>query len=311
MAIKPMLAEDWDESKVRFPLLAQPKIDGVRALNLEGTLTGRSLKRHKNRFTTESYSLQEYVGFDGEMAAAHECDPDLCRLTTSALNTIEGEAHTLWHLFDYVTHETIALTYTARLQYLHRHVEQLRSNGHGRLRIVPTYQIANLEQLIQMDDMWLDSGYEGTIIRDPNGMYKQGRSTVKEGGLLRIKRFIEAEALVLSVVEGETNLNEAKTNELGYIERSTHQCNMVPNGMIGSLRCMVLKDVFDRGKLLFESGQEIVVGAGRMPHEDRIRYFLHQSLIVGQVVKFKTFPKGVKDKPRFPTFQTIRAASDM
>lgn len=311
MTIKPMLAEDWDESKVRFPLLAQPKIDGVRALNFEGSLTGRSLKRHKNRFTTELYSRAEYIGFDGEMAAAHECDPDLCRLTTSALNTIENSPRTLWHLFDYVTSETIALPYTVRLQYLHRHVEQLRSNGHDRLQIVPTYHIANLEQLIRMDDMWLDSGYEGTIIRDPNGMYKQGRSTVREGGLLRIKRFIEAEALVLSVIEGETNLNEAKTNELGYIERSTHQCNMVPNGMVGSLRCMVLKDVFDRGKLLFESGQEIVVGAGRMPHEDRIRYFLHQSLIVGQVVKFKTFPKGVKDKPRFPTFQTIRAQSDM
>lgn len=311
MAIKPMLAEDWVEEKVRFPVIAQPKIDGVRALNFEGTLTGRSLKQHKNRFTTEFYSCTEYVGLDGEMAAEHECNPDLCRITTSALNTIEGSPRTMWHLFDYVTSETISLPYSQRLLALFERVEKLEPQSRINLGIMPCYNVMNLEQLIELDDMWLDAGYEGTIIRDPNGLYKQGRSTVKEGGLLRIKRFIEAEAIVLGIIEGETNLNEAKTNELGYVERSTHQCNMVPNGMVGSLRCMVLKDVLDRGKLLFESGQEILVGAGRMPHHDRALYFRDQALLVGKVIKFKTFPKGVKDKPRFPTFQTIRAASDM
>ena len=47
--MKPMLAEDFDESKLIFPLIAQPKIDGVRGLNMLGTLTGRSLKTHKKR----------------------------------------------------------------------------------------------------------------------------------------------------------------------------------------------------------------------------------------------------------------------
>lgn len=309
--IKPMLADDYVEEKIKFPVLAQPKIDGVRACNLEGALTGRSLKSHKNRFTTNFYSRPEYLGFDGEMAAGHECDADLCRATTSALNTIEGNPFTLWHLFDYVTHYTIGLKYAERLQMLTDYVAQLRATDHDRLRVVPTYRAENLDALLRLDDLWLDMGYEGTIIRDPDGLYKQGRSTVREGGLLRIKRFIEEEAIVVSITEGEKNLNEAKTNELGQTERSTHQCNMVPNGMVGSMECKVLKTVKDKDKVLFEEGQIITVGAGRMTHDDRVRYFKDQSLLLGQVIKFKTFPKGVKDKPRFPTFQTIRAASDM
>lgn len=30
--------------------------------------------------------------------------------------------------------------------------------------------------------------YEGVILRDPNTMYKHGRSTAKEGGLIKEKR---------------------------------------------------------------------------------------------------------------------------
>ncbi len=100
--IKPMLAEDYVESKLKFPLIAQPKIDGVRGLNLEGQLTGRSLKAHKNLYTTAFFSQKPFKGLDGELAAQAETHPDLCRLTTSAVGTIDGEPFTLWHCFDLI-----------------------------------------------------------------------------------------------------------------------------------------------------------------------------------------------------------------
>jgi DNA ligase-1 len=107
------------------------------------------------------------------------------------------------------------------------------------------------------------------------------------------------------------NTNEAKVNELGRTERSSHQDNMVPKGMIGNLICSMMKDVYDGDKLLFSQDQVVTVGPGAMPHVDRVALFQDQSKIVGQVIKFKFFPKGVKDKPRFPTFVTIRSAEDM
>ncbi len=317
--MKPMLAEDAVESKLRFPLIAQPKIDGVRGMNLLGRMTGRSLKPHANKYTTSLYSHSCLLGFDGELAAHSSTHPDLCRLTTSALSTIEGTPFTLWWLFDYVSPETRTLTYENRLFCLeHRVTELLKqpelSDLTRHLRPIEWVMCESLEQLLELDNKWLEEGYEGTIVRDPKGLYKQGRSTVKEGGLLRIKRFIESEAVVIKLIEGETNNNEAQTNELGLQFRSSHQENMVPNGQVGSMLCRAVKDVFDpqdSSKLLISKDQEITVAPGKMTKEERKHYFENPHLILDKVIKFQFFPKGVKDKPRFPTFQTFRAASDI
>ena len=307
--IKPMLASDFEESKLKFPLTAQPKLDGVRAVNLDGNLTGRSLKAHKNKFVTSKFSVPHFQGLDGEMTLGNVAGAELCRDTSSALSTIVGEPDVMWNVFDLILPHTIDLPYSRRYSELRRYVDRL---GHRSVKLMPGHLCTNLDQLLELEDHWLNLGYEGAIIRDPDGKYKQGRSTVKEGGLLRIKRFMEEDAEVLEVVEGNTNGNEAKTNELGRTERSSHQENMTPNGMVGNLTCMLLKDVKDTqsGELLLKAGQVITVSAGNMPHSDRVRYLKDEHLIVGQVIKFKFFPKGIKDKPRFPTFVSIRSESD-
>lgn len=299
----PMLASNYVESKLRFPLIAQPKIDGVRGLCLEGVLTGRSLKTHANKYTTALYSNELLRGLDGELAADHETHPSLCRLTTSAINTIQGTPYTLWHLFDLVTQFTRQFTYEMRYAALFAHVYAVKAADPSLgsfLRVVPSVTCNTLRELLAVEERWLNMGYEGTIIRDPDGLYKEGRSTAVEGGLLRIKRFTEEEAIVLRIVEGQSNMNESVVNEVGRASRSTHAENMVPNAMVGSLICEDVK-----------TEQEITVAAGSMPHSDRALYFQHPELIVGQVIKYKRFKHGTKDKPRFPTFQTIRASSDI
>ncbi len=299
----PMLASDFVEAKLRFPLIWQPKIDGVRGLNLDGQLTGRSLKTHANKFTTAFFSQKPFRGLDGELAAQAETHPDLCRLTTSAVNSIEGEPFTLWHCFDFINEETIKRPYSERLAMLARHVEMMRSmvpTLGNRVRVIPWVLCTDREQLTRLDDQAVEKGYEGSILRRPDGFYKEGRSTPTEGGLLRIKQFSEGEMRVVRVEEGETNLNEAKINETGHTERSTHQANMVPNGMVGRLIGIDLK-----------TDKEMVCAPGRMTHDERRAYLQFPQRIVGQVVKFKHFKKGVKDKNRFPTYQCVRASSDI
>lgn len=314
--MRPMLAEDFEESKLHFPLGAQAKIDGVRGLNMLGKLTGRSLKTHKNKYTTSFYSRSCLIGLDGELAAEYECHPDLCRITSSALSTIEGTPYTLWWLFDYVTFETKKLSYEERYNAL---VEKVRGLYHidnevwQHLRVIPMQICHNLEELLAFENKCLEMGFEGVCIRRLDGKHKEGRSTVREGGLLRIKRFIESEALVLSIEEGEENCNDAQVNELGKQFRSSHKSNMMPNGQLGSMTCQVLKDVFDpvtKVKVLSKD-QIITVSPGNIPHDMRKLYWEHPELIVHHVVKFKFFPKGIKDKPRFPTAITIRSKEDM
>lgn len=311
MSLKPLLAIDWIESAVKFPCIVQPKIDGVRGVNLTGMLTGRSLKCHANRFTTNLYSRPEYFGFDGEIVAERETHPDLCRLTTSALNTIEGEPYTHWHIFDCIDQRTITLPYIDRLIEANHRIKWLRENGHLKLFPISYRYAHSIEELLQIDEIYLDLGYEGTIVRNPNALYKEGRAGKRNWELFRIKQFIEAEAIVEEILEGEENANEAQVNELGRQFRSSHQENMIPNGMVGSMMCRLLDDIIYRGEKLFEKGMLIKVSAGSMPHDDRVRFFKEQNLLLKQIIKFKMFPKGVKDKPRFPTYQCIRAASDL
>lgn len=313
--IKPFLASDYDESKLRFPLLAAPKIDGVRGLNTYGTLTGRSLKEHKNRYTTRVFSQQRLIGCDGELIAGENPRAaDLCRKTSSAVGTIEGTPLVTWWLFDYFAPEVFDLPYSQRylrLMDLIAEIGEADPALAALLRVVPTVLVHDLEELEEADTINISKGYEGTIIWDPNGKRKQGRSTPREGGYLRIKRFIDFEGEVVEVIEGEENLNEAKTNELGRTERSSHKENMIPNGMVGRLMVRALADVTWQGRVLFKKGDIVKVAPGKLTHQERRYYMREPNQIVGKIIKAQFFPHGFKDKPRFPTFQTFRSREDM
>lgn len=310
--MKPLLATNYVESKLVFPLGVQPKIDGVRGLTTEGHLTGRSLKKHKNRHTTAFYSIPEYAHLDGELAADSEYNPDLCRITSSVLSTIKGEPFTIWHVFDCLRKEILAAPYVERHKYLTQLIAYEQTQGRCmHAKIVPMTICENLSELLTLDEHFLELGYEGTIIRGLNAPHKEGRSTVNQGQLLRIKRFIEAEALVLSLEEGNANENVAQTNELGHTFRTSHQENKVPNGQLGSMQASVLEDVYWEGGLLLPAGQIITVSPGNMDHVMRKHYLEHPDEIVRHVVKFKFFPKGIKDLPRFPTYVCHRSAEDM
>lgn len=310
--MKPLLATNYVESKLVFPLGAQPKIDGVRGLTTEGHLTGRSLKKHKNKYTTAFYSTKEYEFLDGELAAQDERHPDLCRVTSSALSTIKGEPFTMWHVFDCLRKEVVHGPYKERYAYLEQYVAYEQSQGRCmHARLVPMVICENLEELLAWDTKWLEMGYEGTIIRGLNAAHKEGRATVNQGQLLRIKRFIEEEALVIAVEEGNANENEAQVNELGRTFRTSHQDNKVPNGLVGNLQCSVLKDVYYEDELILMKGQIITVSPGNMDHKMRKHYFDNQGEIVNKAITFKFFPKGIKTQPRFPTFKSLRSAEDM
>ena len=57
MFIKPHLACDADINKIKYPCYVLPKIDGVRALVIDGKLVGRSLKTHANKHITYLLSI--------------------------------------------------------------------------------------------------------------------------------------------------------------------------------------------------------------------------------------------------------------
>lgn len=315
MTIKVMRAENWIPKKVKFPVWAEPKIDGVRGYNPEGVLLARTLKQHRNRFVTSNFSSALYIGFDGELAAEDERHPDLCRLTSSACSREDGSPFVLWHIFDFVTEDTIHLSYRSRYLTMKHKIEDLQSRGLcGHLRIVPYIECNNMGELEAAHQHYMELGYEGTCFYGPDVKHKEGKSSPTHNGVLRIKDFIDFEYEILAVTEGEENLNEKQTNELGRSFRSSHQENKIGNSMVGSISGRVISDVFDlhdSTKRLLTKDQIVTVSPGQMSHDDRLYYFANQDQFVKRIGKGKFFPKGIKDKPRFPIHMSLRSKEDL
>ena len=315
MKIKPQLAEDAVLDLVQFPCIAQPKIDGVRAMNLEGTLTGRSLDPFRGYGITEFFSIRQFIGFDGEMTLGDKpnCGERLCSLTTGAMGRFKGvtempDLH--WWVFDLVTPNHVGLSYEQRYYELSNQVKVL---NHPRVHIVPKYIINNEWALHDRIARNAEAGYEGTIIRNPKAIYKSGRATLKGQELWRVKPWSDFEILVTDITEGQMNGNEAKTNTLGRTERSSAKAGMVPNGQVGSIQGIMLKDFHDpaTGRLLFAKGLPVTAGSGEMSVAEATDYFANPYKIVGHVAKVKTMTHGVKDLPRFPTYVSHRLPQDL
>lgn len=312
--MKPQLAHDADIEKVIYPAIFQPKIDGVRALNLNGTLTGRSLDPLKGYGITEYFSKPEFVGLDGEMIAGHNpaCRERLCSRSTSATGKWKGVtemADVSWWCFDLLTPETAMLGYEYRYDRLARKVANL---NHPRIYLVPAYEVRNRTELEERLAAVFDAGYEGGILRNPHTPPKEGRPN-KNQQLMRFKPWSDSEMLVTGFTEGNSNENEATINSLGRTERSSAQDGLVPNGMVGSIQGIMLADFFDpyAKQLLFRKGLPITISTGEMTNTEAKHYFKHPEELVGHIVKFKHMTHGVKDLPRFGGYISHRMPQDM
>lgn len=294
---KPHLACDVDFTKLKFPVWGMCKIDGVRMLNVNGKAVGRSLKPHANKHTTKEFSYDIYEGYDGEVTFGFIRGESLCRDTTSVLNRIEGTPEVVWNLFDYIPAHLQDKPYKERYKALEQYCDILPDK---RIRVVPYTILSSIEEAEAFYQESLDLGFEGAIFRDPEAKHKSGRCTANEAAYTRAKPQSDKEALVVSLVEAMENLNEAKVNELGHTERSSHKENKVGKGMVGMLQC---KDV--------TTGMLIDVGAGKMTHVEREYYWNNPSEIIGKYIKYKSMDVGVKDKPRFARYMSIRAETDM
>jgi DNA ligase-1 len=298
---KTMQPCDVNLKTLHYPVLVQPKFDGVKLVRFNDKLTGRSFKPLRNKLLNELCDNDLYNGFEGEVIVGANCYADnLCRNTTSVVNSFDKIDTFTWLVFDYITDKTIELSYFDRIRALKVYIKENENEFKINIHIVLEKLVENEEELLAFEKKQLDLGAEGIIIRDGSSLYKQGRVTAHSQEVMRLKRFVHEEGEILELLEGDSNDNEAITNELGRTERSTHQENMIPNGMVGSIIVRSLVDnSIDK------------IGAGCMTHEERKYYFENPSELIGKIAKYKHFPKGVKDKKRFPQFECLRMLEDM
>lgn len=288
--MKPMLAATIkDIADVKYPVYGSPKLDGIRGVVVDSVLHSRTLKAIPNPFVTERFSKQEFNGLDGELILGDPTAKDVYRQSNGACARHEGTPDVKFYVFDRWTDNT---EFSLRQ-------ETLKGFKDPNIVVCEQTYIKNGVELLQFEADCLDFGYEGVILRSPDGEYKFGRSTMKQQGMMKLKRFQDSEAEILEVLEEQENTNEKKTNELGRSKRSSHAAGKIGKDTAGGFRVRDIK-----------SGIEFVVGSG-LTDADGAFYWNNRSKVIGGIIKYKSFLIGVKDKPRHPVYLGPREAWDL
>lgn len=292
--MKPMLSATLDDlGSLRFPVLASPKIDGIRSLVMNGVLLSRKGKPLPNLHTQRTFGLERLNGLDGELIVGSEVGPKVFSRSQSGVMTKDGEPSVRFFLFDYFVDS--AKPFNRRLSRTGIIAYDLQRMGLP-VEFVEHRMVTTPEQLIELNRTWLEMGYEGTMTRDPQGFYKYGRSTAIEQGLMKWKTFQDAEAVIIGFEEQMKNTNDATRDLFGKLKRSSHKAGMVGKGTLGALIVRGLNGTF--------AGVEFNV-SGFDAMDARIMWD-GQKRLLGQTIKYKYFPQGSKDKPRHPIFLGLR-----
>ena len=80
----------------------------------------------------------------------------------------------------------------------------------GYIRVVPHTEVSSCDEMLIHEAEYLQKGYEGVMLRLPNAAYKQNRSTLREAGLVKVKRFNDHEAVIIGWERLYRNHNEAE-----------------------------------------------------------------------------------------------------
>lgn len=290
--MKPMLAATVkDVSTLPFPLYASYKLDGVRALIVDGVVLSRSLKPIPNKWVQEIFGRKEFNGLDGELIVGPPNAKDVCTKTTSGVMSIEGEPNVIFFAFD----KFDCGGYTSS-----RFDEAFKLiDPDSNVVWVPHKLCGNIDELHRYEAEALSLGYEGLILRRLDAFYKYGRSTLKEGALMKLKRFEDSEAVILGFTEEQQNTNEKKLNELGQSARSHKKAGMVGKSSLGNF---IVRDM--------KTNVEFEVGSG-FTQIDRETFWHARDELLGKIIKYKFFPVGVKEKPRHPVYLGFRNKIDL
>lgn len=282
-----------DLSQVKLPCIVQPKLDGIRCVVIDGVAYTRKLEPIPNKHIQQELSKLG-TGWDGELIVGSPTAPDVFNTTQSAVMSVEGEPDYIYWIFDsfeawpngsFITRFNAGGT----PEVWHHHL----------IEFVPVKVAASQSELLFYDKLFRSKGYEGIIIRYPDAPYKFGRSTLKEGALLKYKPFLDSEAEVIGFTPQYRNHNEATKDNLGHTKRSSAKAQKEALPVLGSL---LVKDIHTGVKFKIGTGFDLAF---------RTVLWHNRKSTLGLIVKYKyqaLTPAGV---PRFPVFLGFRDKRDI
>lgn len=286
-----------------WPVLVSTKLDGNRALFLNGKIFTRSMKEQPNRHLYTRFSdLVKFtkdnpgVAIDGELYDHTIPFSDLQSILRS--KDAEPTPHLMFYAFDYIEKWG-----TPDRDFASRQASLQRSLQHtGVVRCLRQTMLHTPSEVQAVYEEALNFGYEGLMVRNPSAPYKYGRATTKEDIIHKMKPWITDDAVVIGVEPMRRLRNglDRGKNEIGRTKKTYKQDDFVEVDEIGSL---IVRD---------EKGREFSLGWGRgwdaVKKAGVWKDHKKSADVVGRWVEYRSMGVGEKDLPRMP--QLIRFRDD-
>jgi DNA ligase-1 len=301
---RPMLAPREDPlsypnffKELPYPLMLSPKYDGIRSVVKGGYAMSRTSKMLPSEQVQNDFTYLEHA--DGELIDGRPTDFGVYNRTQSVVMSRGKLGNLSYHIFDFTSPDIVLLPFYQRVDYL------MSLDGHlpfGHYIVEHTI-VDNEDELLEYEEKQLLLGYEGIMMRHPEGIYKghdgkANRATWLDMLIFKLKRFEDAEANIFDVYEGQTNNNVKTYDAQGFATRTTHQENQVPSGMAG-------------GYVVKFEGQYLDVAPGSFTHDQRKVHLANPKSVIGEPLKFRFMRHGSKDKPRFPRALGLRSQLEL
>jgi DNA ligase-1 len=199
--VKPMLAMDWKKVKtIPYPVYIQPKLDGVRSLLIVNHNGIMFLSRSGKEYITLGHiaadverankELHQYFILDGEIYSDELSFQEI----TAAVKKQRPESLKLhFRAYDVVSESS----QEDRIGKLHELVKRMASPF---ITEVQVSRVVDEQEVKEFHDNMVQQGYEGAMLRLPNGKYEQG---TRSRSLLKVKEFNEAEFEFVNFTKGQ------------------------------------------------------------------------------------------------------------
>lgn len=271
----PMKAIDYFKhtTNVQFPCDVQPKLDGVRCMVFRDRhgykFISRGNKEYKNVEHLESelnqLEFSSNVILDGEIYC-HGLDIQDINSRVKRYQEDKTEELEYW-IYD--CYEDACLSWKDRRKLL----EDMFDGHQSKLiKLCPTVTAADAGDIQHIDEHNLKDGYEGSIIRNLQGVYQLNH---RSRNLFKYKQFQDAEYPIVGFTEGVGKYKGCVIWKCQTTEG--HEFDVVPKGTI----------------------------------EQKEEWFQNGADYIGQLLKVKFFDLTQKNVPRFPVGLTIRLPEDI
>jgi ATP-dependent DNA ligase len=196
----PMLAHDYNKrgKSIKFPCFVQRKFDGTRCVGMPGKgLFSRNKKRypHMEHIIAEINKLPSTIVLDGELYSDTLTFQEIVGLVkreSLKKGDDEKQLQIKFHIYDIINDMPYEQRY-ANLQML------FNKYKFKHLVLVKTDVCESEEKMKELHAQYVAEGYEGLMLRNKLGGYKNARSA----DLQKFKEFFDDEYTVVNYREGE------------------------------------------------------------------------------------------------------------